>query len=930
MLKVIGVDSISTLVEKTVPSNIRYSAPPATSPALGESECLAKFKKMMDKNKVYRSHIGCGFYDTIVPPVILRNILENPGWYTPYTPYQAEIAQGRLEMLLNYQTMVMDLTAMDIANASLLCEGTAAAEAMTMLVHDGKGKATFLIADDVHPYVIAVVQTRAEAVGITCKVMSHTKFASAYDGSVFGVLIQYPNTYGTVEDYRALTEQAHAKGAKVVVGSDLLALTQLVPPGEWGADVVYGNSQRFGVPMGFGGPHAAFFATTNAFKRKLPGRVIGVSRDSQGNPALRMAMQTREQHIRRDMATSNICTAQALLANTAAAYAIYHGPHGLSDIAKKVMAAARAFAVGVLGCGLKIGSTNVFDTVHVVVAGVAQAYVDACLKKQINIRMVDKDNICVSFDETVTAQHIDELVQCFESASGGRTKFSADAAQIKETLDAKLMRTSPYLTHPIFNTNHCETDMLRYLFHLQSKDLSLQTAMIPLGSCTMKLNATSEMIPVTWETTGRMHPFAPVDQSQGYTEMIESLRKDLAAITGFHTVSLQPNAGSQGEYAGLLAIRAYHRARGDTHRNVCLIPVSAHGTNPASAVMAGMKIVVIQCDSKGNIDWNDLVEKAEKHAAKLSCFMVTYPSTHGVFESNIKEVCQLIHQYGGLVYMDGANMNAQVGLCSPGDIGADVCHLNLHKTFCIPHGGGGPGMGPIGVVERLAPFLPTHPLVKCGGEKSLGVIASAPYSSASILPITWMYINMMGPEGLKQATATAIMNANYMAARLKGHYDILYKGEHGFAAHEFIIDFRPLKEKTSITEEDVAKRLMDYNFHAPTMSWPVIGTLMVEPTESEPLSELDRFCDALISIRKEVAEVETGLVDKKVNVLKNAPHTAEMVISDNWKMPYSREKAAYPLAYLRKSKFWPSVGRLDNVFGDRNVVCSCPPLDSYS
>lgn len=928
MLEVIGVDSLKTLVEKTVPANILYSEPPASGAAQGESDCIATFKEMMDKNKVFRSQIGTGFYDTIVPPVILRNILENPGWYTPYTPYQAEISQGRLEMLLNYQTMVMDLTGMTVANASLLCEGTAAAEAMTM-VHKGK-KTTFLVADDVHVHTLAVINTRAEAAGINVKVMPASEFT--YDKDTFGCLVQYPTTFGTVNDYTALVEEAHANKVKVVVGSDLLALTQLTPPGEWGADVVYGNSQRFGVPLGYGGPHAAFFATNEAHKRKMPGRVIGVSRDSRGKPALRMAMQTREQHIRRDMATSNICTAQALLANTAAAYSIYHGPEGLKEIARKVMLAAQTFAAGVEQCGLSVASKSIFDTVHIPVDGNAQAIVDACAAKQINIRMHDANNVTVAFDEKVKVEHINELVECFASVTGKGSGFDAESvsANVGTGLDAKHVRASAFMTHPVFNVNHSETDMLRYLYTLQKKDLGLQDAMIPLGSCTMKLNATSEMIPVTWSTVGGLHPFAPKDQADGYKEMLTSLNKDLSSITGFHTMSLQPNAGSQGELTGLLSIRAYHRSRGDDNRNICIIPVSAHGTNPASAAMCGMKIVVVGCDEKGNINWDELKEKVEEHKDNLSALMVTYPSTHGVFETNIKEVCALIHDNGGLVYMDGANMNAQVGLCSPGDIGADVCHLNLHKTFCIPHGGGGPGMGPIGVVERLAPFLPNHPLdLECGGEQAMGAVASAPYSSASILPITWMYLNMMGPDGLKNATEMAIANANYMAKRLEGHFDILYTGENGMCAHEFILDLRPLKATAGIVEEDVAKRLMDFNLHAPTMSWPVGGTLMVEPTESEPLSELDRFCDAMIVIREEIREIETGAMSKEDNPLKNAPHTADVVLANEWNHPYTREKAAYPQDYLRDSKFWPTVTRLDNVYGDRNVVCSCPPLESY-
>ena len=750
---------------------------------------------------------------------------------------------------------------------------------------------------------------------------------------VFGVMLQYPNTYGHIKDYAALAEKAHSHSVQVVVASDLLALTVLTPPGEWGADVVCGNTQRFGVPLGFGGPHAAFLSTNESNKRRIPGRIIGVSKDSRGKPALRMAMQTREQHIRRDKATSNICTAQALLANTAAAYAIYHGPEGLKRIAHKVKAAARGFASAVQQMGLTLASDNFFDTVHVQVkAGTADRYHAEAIKQRINLRRVDSDSLCVSFDETIDAKALDALLAVFSTVSGKSIKHDAlalTAAAASHSFSAPFARQSDFLTHPIFHMYHCETEMLRYLYKLQSRDLSLATAMIPLGSCTMKLNATSEMIPITLPSVNSMHPFVPAEQTKGYETMLTKLKEYLAEITGFHTVSLQPNAGSQGEYAGLLAIQGFHEAAGNKDRTICLIPVSAHGTNPASAVMAGMKVVVVACDEKGEIDMADLKAKAEQHSERLSCIMITYPSTHGVFEDNIMDICSLIHQHGGLVYMDGANMNAQVGLCSPGGMGADVCHLNLHKTFCIPHGGGGPGMGPIGVTEALAPFIPSHPFqAPYESQSSVGPVSSAPFSSASILPISYMYIRMMGGAGLTLATKTAILNANYMASRLSSHYTILYTGKNNTCAHEFIIDLRSFKA-AGISEEDVAKRLMDYNFHAPTMSWPVVGTLMVEPTESESRYELDRFVDALIAIRAEIREVEQGKADSKVNVLKGAPHTADVVMSDEWDRPYSRQKAAYPLDYLKGNKFWPSVGRLDNVYGDRNVVCTCPPLSDY-
>eukprot|EP00456_Euglypha_rotunda_P019423 TRINITY_DN17199_c0_g1_i2.p1 TRINITY_DN17199_c0_g1~~TRINITY_DN17199_c0_g1_i2.p1 ORF type:complete len:841 (-),score=126.18 TRINITY_DN17199_c0_g1_i2:12-2426(-) len=786
----------------------------------------------MSKNKMFRSHIGAGYYGTITPNVILRNMLENPAWYTPYTPYQAEISQGRLEMLLNFQTMVSDLTGLPVSNASLLDEATAAAEAMNLSLNTAKkGANVFLVSSDVHPQTIAVIKTRAMGIGIKVKVVQSNDF-DFKEENVCGILIQYPASSGKIEDFKDLTSKAHASGAKVIVASDLLALTLLTPPGEWGADVVVGSAQRFGVPLGYGGPHAAFFSTTDEHKRKMPGRIIGVSKDSRGKQALRMAMQTREQHIRRDKATSNICTAQALLANISAAYAIYHGPEGLKKIATKVHAAAKVFAKGINKIGLKTGSADFFDTVHVVLGtGNATEYHKALVKRGINARSIDDKNIYVSFDEvTATTESINEILQTFAEVSKKSAPTVDSLVDGDLEFPSKFARTSKYLEHPVFNRYHSETDMLRYLYYLQGKDLSLATAMIPLGSCTMKLNATSEMIPVTWPEVGNMHPYCPDDQAQGYKEMLDELRHDLAEITGFHTVSLQPNAGSQGEYAGLLAIAAYHKHREQGHRNICLIPTSAHGTNPASAVMVGMKVVVVQCDKLGNIDVADLKAQAEKHKANLSCLMVTYPSTHGVFEETITEVCKIIHDCGGQVYMDGANLNAQVGLCSPGGIGADVCHLNLHKTFCIPHGGGGPGMGPIGVAKHLAPFLPIHPWAD-----GVGAVSAAPFSSASILPISYVYLKLMGGEGLTKATKIAILNANYMAGRLKDHYALLYKGKKGTVAHEFILDIRPIKEKTGISEEDVAKRLLDYNFHAPTMSFPVPGTLMIEPTESEQI-----------------------------------------------------------------------------------------------
>lgn len=931
MLNTVGFESLDEMIDATVPASIRRGAMDLPK-TLSEQEALTEMKTIMDKNVVNRSHIGAGYFDCITPPIILRNILENPAFYTPYTPYQAEISQGRLEMLLNFQTMVSDLCALPVANASLLDEATAAAEAMAMLKGANKKKTKFLISSDCNPQTIAVCQTRSEGLGIEVIVGSHTQFDLS-EGDVFGVLVQYPATNGQIDDFRDLATQVHDVGAGIVAATDLLALTVLTPPGEWGADVVVGSSQRFGVPMGYGGPHAAFFATSEKFKRKIPGRIIGVSRDSQGKPALRMAMQSREQHIRRDKATSNICTAQALLANVAQAFAVYHGPKGLVRIADKVSACAHTFATGLDLLGIQVKTDSFFDTVHVDLEGAdnAAAYVTSSEQHGINLRFIDDNNLYVAFDETNTVEHVNELLAIFKQVKGSSVELPCASLLLtspsSSSIRAKLKRTSEFLTHPVFNSYHSETEMLRYLYKMQMKDLSLATAMMPLGSCTMKLNATSEMIPITWSTVGGLHPFAPDSQTVGYKEMLDTITDYLAEVTGFYTVSLQPNSGAQGEYAGLMAIQAYHKHNGDHQRNVSLIPTSAHGTNPASAVISGCKVVVIKCDSKGNIDMDDLKAKCVQYADVLSNLMVTYPSTHGVFEEGILEMIQTVHDHGGLVYMDGANLNAQLGLCSPGGMGADVCHLNLHKTFCIPHGGGGPGMGPIGVNEKLAPFLPSHPMLD-GDTTGIGAIAAAPFSSASILPISWMYIRMMGAEGLTMATKIAILNANYMASRLRDHYSILYQGTNNTVAHEFILDIRPLKT-AGIVEEDIAKRLIDYNFHAPTMSWPVPGTLMVEPTESESMYELDRFCDAMISIRAEIKAIEDGEVDAKNNVLKNSPHTAEQVMADEWDLPYTRTQAAYPLPYLKENKFWPTVSRLDNVYGDRNVVCTCPPIEDY-
>ena len=929
MLELLGYPSLDALIDAAVPRRIRMARALTIGPGRTEHDALHVMRQIASRNEVYRSYLGMGYSDCITPPVIQRNILENPGWYTAYTPYQAEIAQGRLEALLNFQTMIMDLTAMEIANASLLDEATAAAEAMALSHASVKGeRSRYFVASDCHPQTIDVVRTRAAAKGWEVVVGNWQSFK--FTESTFGVLVQYPTTDGAVVDYRQLCDQAHAAGALVTVAADLLSLALLTPPGEWGADVVVGNSQRFGVPMGFGGPHAAFFATRDEYKRQLPGRIIGVSRDADGRPALRMALQTREQHIRREKATSNVCTAQVLLAVIAGMYAVYHGPRGISAIARRVHRYAEAFARGVEQLGFTVKHEVFFDTVRVEVGtGLAASFVGRARALRINIRRITDDAVCVALDETVTHADLRDLLSAF--AGGKREAPSLDALLdgVDDRYDERFARTSGFLTHPVFSTHHSETEMLRYMRKLESRDLSLTHSMIPLGSCTMKLNATSEMYPITWAEFGKPHPFAPLDQLKGYQELFANLERALAEITGFAAVSLQPNAGSQGEYAGLLVIRAYHASRKEAHRDVCLIPQSAHGTNPASAVMAGMKVVVVKTDANGNIDVNDLRAKATEHSRSLGALMVTYPSTHGVFEEAIVDICRIVHEHGGQVYLDGANMNAMVGLARPGDIGADVCHLNLHKTFCIPHGGGGPGMGPIGVAPHLVPFLPGHPVVQLPGERT-GAVSAAPWGSASILPISMMYIDMMGGEGLTHATKMAILNANYIAKRLERHYPVLYKGANGLVAHECIVDPRAFKASASVEVEDIAKRLMDYGFHAPTVSFPVAGTLMIEPTESEPKAELDRFCDALIQIREEIAEIESGAQDRKDNVLKNAPHPARRVVSDNWPHGYSREQAAFPAAWVRDHKFWPSVGRVESAYGDRNLVCSCLPTDAYA
>jgi len=931
MLDALGLDSLAALTEAAVPDAIRTERPLDLPAALTEAQLLERARTLAERNDVYRSYLGMGYHDTITPPVILRNVFENPGWYTQYTPYQAEIAQGRLEALLNFQTAVADLTGLPIANASLLDEGTAAAEAMSMFFGQTRGKRSkFLVAVNCHPQTIAVVEGRAAPIGVDVVVADPSEFA--FDDDTFGALLQYPATDGAVEDYAAICEAAHDAGAYVAVATDLMALTLLRPPGEWGADAAVGNSQRFGVPLGYGGPHAAFFATTDKFKRKIPGRIIGVSVDSHGDTALRMALQTREQHIRREKATSNICTAQVLLAVIASMYAVYHGPDGLTKIARRIHGFTKLLAAGLERIGHTVVRDDYFDTIRVRPQNdfnASDLVERAADEFQINLRMFDNGTVGIALDETVSIDDVNDLLVVFAGSTIPGVTADRLANEITLDYDGPLARTSDFMEHPHFHRYRSETEMMRYLKKLENRDLSLVHSMIPLGSCTMKLNAAAEMMPVSFRGFSKLHPFAPASQATGYHEMMDELRDWLKEITGFTAVSLQPNSGAQGELAGLMTIRAYHLHHGDTDRTVCLIPSSAHGTNPASAVMAGMDVVVVQSDENGNVDMDDLRAKAEEHADRLAALMITYPSTHGVFERTIREIADLIHDNGGLVYMDGANMNAQVGLCRPGEFGMDVCHLNLHKTFSIPHGGGGPGMGPICVNKKLAPFLPAHPVVNgVGGTEGIAPISAAPYGSASILLISWAYIAMMGGEGLTRATELAILNANYMAKRLEGHYDVLFRGPEGYVAHEFILDLRPFSN-AHVTAEDVAKRLIDYGFHAPTMSWPVTGTLMVEPTESEAKDELDRFCDAMISIRSEIQEVELGVVDVEESALRHAPHTAAVVTADDWDRSYSRQQAAYPAEWTREAKFWPSVGRVDNAWGDRNLVCSCPPIEEY-
>ncbi|PCJ66443.1 MAG: glycine dehydrogenase (aminomethyl-transferring) [Bacteroidetes bacterium] len=928
MLQTLGCTDIEQLISKTIPAEIRLKKELNLDEALTEVELLAKLKEIGDKNIVAKNYIGMGYYGTHTPKVILRNILENPGWYTQYTPYQAEIAQGRLEALLNFQTMVMDLTGMEMANASLLDEATAAAEAMAMLLSAKKKNIgnKFFVSDKAFPQTIDVLETRAEPMGV--EIVKGNPFEVQFSEEYFGVFVQYPNGEGAVEDYAEMTSRALEFGVKTVVAADILSLTLLKAPGEWGAEVVVGSTQRFGIPMGNGGPHAAYFATKEEHKRRLPGRIIGISKDSNGNPALRMALQTREQHIKRDKATSNICTAQALLAIMAGMYAAYHGPARLKRIAEKVNQLTSILANNLVSLGYNLKNNSAFDTLSVTLTGNTQSELRSLLETEsINLRYTE-GYVGISLDETTELEDVKNLVSLFAKAANREVNFTDKVSQMWEL---NLNRNTDYLTHEVFNSYHTEHEMLRYLKLLENRDLSLAHSMIALGSCTMKLNATTEMIPVTWESFGNIHPFAPTYQLEGYTQMLTEFERDLCEITGFHRVSLQPNSGAQGEYAGLMTIRQYFLDTNQGHRNIVVIPESAHGTNPASAVMAGMKIVIIKCHSNGYIDLEDLKAKVELHQENLAAAMITYPSTNGVYEETIKEITALIHQNGGQVYMDGANMNAQVGYTNPANIGADVCHLNLHKTFCIPHGGGGPGMGPIGVAEHLSPYLPGHSVVAgISTDKGMKAVSAAPYSSASILLISYAYIKLMGREGLKRATATAILNANYMKERLSVGYDVLFSGKNGTVAHEMIVDPRPLKLTSGIQVEDIAKRLIDYGFHAPTVSFPIPGTLMIEPTESESKAELDRFCDALLSIRAEIAEIESGAADRENNVLKNAPHTAASVISSNWNKPYSREKAAYPAEYLLTNKFWSSVGRVDNTYGDRNLVCSCLPLSAYA
>ncbi|NCQ10983.1 MAG: aminomethyl-transferring glycine dehydrogenase [Bacteroidetes bacterium] len=931
MLHVIGTNSLDQLISQTIPTSIRLKNELNLPKAQSEAEFLRSFKNKSLKNRVFTSYIGAGYHDTVTPTVVLRNILENPGWYTAYTPYQAEISQGRLEMLLNYQTMICDLTGMELANASLLDESTAAAEAMNMLhsvtVPAKKGAHTFLVSTAAHPQTIDLLTTRANPLGIDLELCETNKM-DVTRPDVFGVLIQNPDTFGQANDLTAFTQSAKENNVLVAVATDIMSLVIMKSPGSMGADVVLGSTQRFGVPMGYGGPHAAFFATKEAYKRQIPGRIIGVTKDAEGNHALRMALQTREQHIRREKATSNICTAQVLLSVMAAAYAVYHGPEGLKGIAERIHGKAVLLESALSELGFEQVNSAYFDTLNFKNSNQVQLNEIKKLTEQheINLRYFE-NGFSISVDEAKTVEDISLLISIFEKITG---KSTGRSESVESKIPSSLVRKEEILTHPFFSSYQAEHEMLRYLKRLENKDISLVHSMISLGSCTMKLNATTEMIPITWTHWAQLHPFAPTEQVLGYQDLIAELSAWLCEITGFTAMSLQPNSGAQGEYTGLMSIRAYHKDRNETQRTVAIIPSSAHGTNPASAVMAGMKVVVTKCDEKGNIDVADLREKAELHKDNLACLMVTYPSTHGVFEEEIREICDIIHERGGLVYMDGANMNAQVGLTSPAEIGADVCHLNLHKTFCIPHGGGGPGIGPIGVNDKLKPYLPGHSLVKTGGEKAITAVSGAPYGSADILGISYAYIAMMGGNGLKRATQMAILNANYIKARLEKEFKILFTGKNGRAAHEMIVDFRPFKVSAGIEVTDVAKRLMDYGFHAPTVSFPVAGTVMIEPTESESKAELDRFCDAMLQIREEIREIENGTADKMNNVLKNAPHTAHCIISDNWIYPYSREKAAYPLDFVRETKIWPTVRRIDDAYGDRNLICSCLPVEAYA
>jgi len=933
MLATLGLRSLEELSEATVPADIHLRKELDLPLQRGEQAVLDEIRSIAAENQIYRSLIGMGYYDCLTPGVIQRNIFENPSWYTQYTPYQAEISQGRLEALVNFQTMVTDLTGLPLSNASLLDEATAAAEAMAMCLavsrSSGHERTEFFASQDCHPQTIAVMQTRAEPLGMTLRV-GRTQAIDFSNPRLAGILLQYPATDGYVGDYGALVTQAHANGVLVGVATDLLALTLLRSPGEFGADIAVGSSQRFGVPVGFGGPHAAFLSTTETFKRQMPGRIVGVSKDVTGKPAYRLSLQTREQHIRREKATSNICTAQVLLAIMASMYAVYHGPDGLRRIAERVHAFAVMLAAGLRELGFEVATEVCFDTIRIRLTKMqSESILVRANEAGINLRHYEDHSIGVALDEVSTEVEVRRLMEIFIGHDRLPIQLRELSSRITTSFPANLARTSTYLTHEVFNRYHSEHEMLRYLHRLESKDLSLVHSMIPLGSCTMKLNATTEMLPVTWPEFSRLHPFAPIEQTKGYRELFHQLESWLAEITGLSSVSLQPNAGSQGEYTGLMVIRAYHRSQGEEHRDVCLIPLSAHGTNPASAAMVGMTVVIVACDRQGNVDLADLEAKAVQYRDRLSALMLTYPSTHGVFEADVRRICQIIHTHGGQVYMDGANLNAQVGLCRPGDIGADICHLNLHKTFCIPHGGGGPGMGPVVAARHLAPFLPSHPVMQLGGKDSIGTVSAAPYGSPSIVTISWVYIALMGRDGLTKATKMAILSANYMAKQLEKYYPILYTGTSGYVAHEFILDLRQFKDSAGIEAMDVAKRLMDYGFHAPTVSFPVAGTLMIEPTESESRAELDRYCQALISIHAEIQDIVEGRQPRTNNLLKNAPHTAQAVSADEWNRPYKREQAAFPARWVRDHKFWPSVSRIDEAYGDRHLVCTCPPTDTY-